>query len=542
MKRMMVGIIILLLSYIYVPLCTAQSSLEGDWIGGLDFGNSWQYINLHLKSENQSIVGTLDLPEQGRMGIPLKGVVVISSQIHIEWQEQSGLAILDGQLKDGAISGEFKQGATKATFGLVRVANINPQIYDQYAGSYRLGSDRFIYIGVNNSNELRFADSKTGRTGTLYPTSESDFFLGSTVDIPYPVEGRVAFVKNNRGEVTGLTWKENGGQVLPGKKLLHRQESVTFRNGGATLTGNLFLPPGKGRFPAVVLVYPGYTFPRKNSYFPYFFIQQRFAVLTLNGRSVGGKPVDYHHSSFEERARDALAGVGLLKSRSDINPKLIGLHGASLSSWVVPLATTLSTDVSFIILRVGSAIAVAENILYEIENDLRERNFAEDDIAKATALRRLANTTILSNKGWDVLKAEIEKAKNEKWFGYARVGWMLSLSLPPDAATLKGLQDPISYEPVPVLEKVKVPVLAFNAELDKSVNTKVSVPIMKRALQKAGNKEFTIVVLPGTSHDLMEAKTGYNSEWVRLKKQSPGYWKKMATWLKRQTGIKNKPI
>lgn len=196
-------------------------------------------------------------------------------------------------------------------------------------------------------------------------------------------------------------------------------------------------------------------------------------------------------------------------------------------------------DVAFIILRVGSAIPPAENIVYEIENDLRERNFSEDDIAKATALRKLANTTILSNTGCDALKAEVERAKNEKWFGYARVGWLSSLSLPPDAATLKGLQDPISYDPVPVLEKVTVPVLAFNGELDKSVNTKVSVPLMERALRKAGNKDFTIIVLPHASHDLMEAQTGYNSEWVRLKREVPGYWETMATWLRKRTGLKN---
>ena len=540
LKRMAAtGALTLLFSYCYARPCAAQNLLEGDWIGGVDYGSSWQYINLHFKSGNQGVVGTVDFPEQGRTGVALDRIVVESSRVHVEWHAESGLASIDGQLKDGTIAGEFRQGETKASFGLAHVANIDPQIYDQYAGSYRLDNDRFLYVGVNNANELRFVDSKTGRIGTLYPSSESTFFLGSTVDIPYPIEGKVAFVRDSRGDVSGLTWSDNGTRTIPAKKLLHRQESVSFRNGEATLTGVLYLPPTKGPYPAVVIVNPGYSFPRSNAYFPYFFLQQGLAVLTLNGRSVGAKPADYQHSSFEERARDALAGVTFLKSRTEIDAKRIGLHGASLSAWVVPLAATLSPDVAFIILRVGSAIRPAENIVYEIENDLRERNFSEDEIAKAAALRRLANTTILSNTGWDALKAEVERAKNEKWFGYARVGWLLSLSLPPDAATLKGLQDPISYDPVPVLEKVTVPVLAFNGELDKSVNTKVSVPLMERALRKAGNKDFTIIVLPRASHDLMEAQTGYNSEWVRLKREVPGYWETMAAWLRKRTGLKN---
>ena len=93
--------------------------------------------------------------------------------------------------------------------------------------------------------------------------------------------------------------------------------------------------------------------------------------------------------------------------------------------------------------------------------------------------------------------------------------------------------------PVPVLQRMTVPVLAFNAALDKAVNTKVSVPIMEQALRKAGNKDFTIIVLPQASHDLLEAKTGYNSEYPYLKRHAPGYWDTMTAWLRRHVSAKN---
>ena len=47
--------------------------------------------------------------------------------------------------------------------------------------------------------------------------------------------------------------------------------------------------------------------------------------------------------------------------------------------------------------------------------------------------------------------------------------------------------------------------------------------LRERSLRKAGNKDMTIVLLPGVSHDLMEAKTGYNPEWIRLKRFTPSY-------------------
>ncbi len=541
MKRLAIIVFALFWCGFLIPCYAAQQSFEGDWVGGIDFGKEWQSINFHFKTGQGGITGTLDLPQQGRNGLPLKQVVVEASRIRIEWQGRSGLAIYEGQLKDGGISGSFQQGETRGTFVVARVAKVDSKIYDRYAGSYRLTNDRFIDIGTYEYPT--FADSKTGRTGTLYPSSETTFFSGSSVGIPFPVSLKVTFNRNARGEVTGLTWSENGSRPLSANKLPHKQEVVTFQNGDATLTGTLYLPATKGRHPAIVKVDPGYSLFPNHGFFPYFFVRQGIAFLTLTERKVGGSKVGYQQSGFEERARDALAGVQMLKSRSNINPKQIGLHGSSLSSWVVPLAATLSPDVAFIILRVGSAIPTADNILYEIESDLREQNyiqpgsFSEDDIAKTIALRRLLNTTILSNTGWDMLKSEIEKARNEKWFGYTRVGWFSSVATPPDAAALKGLQDPISYDPVPILERVTVPVLAFNAELDKSVNTKVSVPIMERALRKAGNKDFRIVVLPKASHDLMEAETGYNSEWVRLKRQVPGYYTTMAAWLRKQFNV-----
>lgn len=532
-RLMKSGVPALLFACLCVLSCAAQN-LNGDWTGGIDFRKSWQYANLHFTTEKESISGTIDLPEQNQIGVPIKRIVVKGPHVRLEWQG-NGLAVFEGQFRGDSISGQFTQGNQKGTFGFVRVARVNPQIFEQYAGSYRLTNGRFMDIGVNNANELRYSETTGGRIGTLYPSSEIAFFSGPTVDTPFPVNVRVTFIKNRQGTVTGLTWKEGRGRLVPGVRLPHIQEAVTFRNGDATLTGWLFMPATQGPHPALMVIYPGYTFPRKVSSFPYFFVRYGIAVLTLNGKTIGGRSADYHHSSFEERARDALAGVEMLRNRNDIRPEKIGLHGSSLSSWVVPIAATLSRNVAFLILRVPSAIPVADNILYEIENDLRERDFSESDITKAKALRHLLNQAILAGTGWETLRAEIERAKNEKWFGYARVGWFLSVAIPPDASTLKGLQDPISYDPLPVLERVTVPVLAVSAELDKSVNTKESVPILRNALRKAGNKDFTILVLPKASHDLLKAKTGYNSEYVRLKGHVPGYWNEMASWLKKQT-------
>jgi pimeloyl-ACP methyl ester carboxylesterase len=261
--------------------------------------------------------------------------------------------------------------------------------------------------------------------------------------------------------------------------------------------------------------------------------------MTPTRRSIGGSEGNYLNSSFQERAREILAGVEMLKKRKDINPHEIGLYGDSQTAWIAPLAATLSSDVGFLILRVPSALPVTENILYEIESNLRRDDFSEADITKALALRQLIHRTILTNTEWENLKAEIDKSKNERWFPYARAGWFFSLKIPPDGAAAKGLRDPLTYDPLPILEILTVPVLALNGELDEAIPTKKSVPVFESALRKAGNKDFTVIVLPKAGHNFLETNKPYGAEeFARKTKYVPGYWDAIATWLRKHVTVK----
>jgi pimeloyl-ACP methyl ester carboxylesterase len=537
-KLPMIAALIMLFGYFYVLPCEAQHALDGDWIGGIDFGNSWQSIKLHFKSEKEGLTGTLDLPDQGRNGLPLSRVVVESSRVRIEWQGRSGLAIYEGEFRDGGIMGNFQQGERKAKFGLVQVAKVDPKLTEEYSGSYHLGADRIIDIGPVGDH-IWFIDSKSRQTRFLYPSSETSFFSGPSIGIPFPVEMRVTFLKNKQGEVSGLVWKENGGSPISGKRLPFKQEEVSYKYGDVTVTARLLVPSAQGLHRALIDIGQGYFLGPDNGPFQYFYVRHGLAVMTPIRRTIGGSESNYLKSSFEERAREVLAGVEMLKKRKDINPRQIGLYGDSQTAWIAPLASTLSPDVGFLILRVPSALPVTENILYEIESNLRRDNFSEADIAKVLALRQLIHRTILTNTGWEDLKAEIDKAKNEKWFPYVRAGWFPSLKIPPDDATAKGLRDPLTYDPLPILQTVTVPVLALNGELDEAVPTKKSVPILEAAFRKAGNKDFTVVVLPKAGHNFLETDRPYGAEeFVRKTRYVPGYWDTVAAWLRKHMRAK----
>ncbi len=537
-KLSLIGIVMLAFGYFNVLPCQAQHTIEGNWIGGIDFGREWQAVGFSFKGEGGSITGTLDFPGQNRIGLALNRVVFESPHVHIEWQGRTDVAIFDGLFEGQSISGEFVQGERRAKFGLVRVAKASPRLNEEYSGSYQLSPDRFIDMGPIGDH-IRFIDSKTRRTRYLYPSSETSFFSGPSIGIPFPVELRVTFLKNRHGKVSGLIWKENSSRPITGKRLPYKEEEVTYHYGDATVTAKLLLPATQAPHPALIDLGQGYFLGPDNGPDQYFYVRQGLAMMTPIRRTIAGLEANYLKSSFEERAREILAGVEMLKQRKDISPHQIGLYGDSQTAWIAPLAATLSPDVGFLILRVPSALPVTENILYEIESNLRRDDFSEADITKAVALRQLIHRTILTNAGWENLKAEIDKSKNEKWFPYVRAGWFPSLKIPPDEATAKGLRDPLTYDPLTTLQTVTVPVLALNGELDEAVPTKKSVPILEAALLTAGNKDFTVMVLPKAGHNFLETDRPYGAEeFVRKTRYVSGYWDTIASWLRKHVGVK----
>ena len=71
----------------------------------------------------------------------------------------------------------------------------------------------------------------------------------------------------------------------------------------------------------------------------------------------------------------------------------------------------------------------------------------------------------------------------------------------------------LTYDPAPVLEKVKCPVLAINGEKDLQVDPKQNLPPIEAALKAGGNADFTLKELPGLNHLFQACKTGAISEY-----------------------------
>lgn len=504
------SVFFLLNFFLFASPCIAQQTLDGDWIGGWQVKGESISVKARFKSERGEVKGAFDVqsPYGATMSLTLTKVNLDGGRFYLEAAKDSGALVLDGRLKGDRIEGSWRQVEEHGAFEMLRVATVDPKLFDQYVGSYRLESGNFIAIGrqtrTGQNARLGYVELKSSRRSNLTPISESTFIGGPALGLDYPADVRITFVRNKQGEVEGLRWQHGKSALRFATSLRLKEEDVKFSSGENTIARTLVLPPSRGPHPAVILAH-GST-PLVRHYFgpdPYLYPSLGIAVLFYDKRGVGAS-TGARSEVIKELAADMLAAVDYLKTRVDIDPRQIGLFGHSEGGWVVPEAASRSKDIAFIIAGAASGLSRQENILVEMDGDLRYAGFSESDRARARALWKLRNDVMRAGgEGWNKWREEITRARDEKWFSHARMPRsLIEMNETNRARVLNFVAEERRwwYDPVPAWEKITVPAIVYESEWDKDVPPKESAAIIERALKKAGNKDYAIKIFPKSQH------------------------------------------
>jgi pimeloyl-ACP methyl ester carboxylesterase len=224
-------------------------------------------------------------------------------------------------------------------------------------------------------------------------------------------------------------------------------------------------------------------------------------------------------------AGDAAAGVRYLQKRADVDPRKVGVWAISQGGWMAPVVATTTPDVAFIILHAGPAVSPRLQARMELVSNLAR--LKQDELKEAIAYQNLYLDAMNSDEAFDKLQVAYEQARKRG------VRWVWN---PGTKAQLRAqwTTPNVDFDPVPVLEKVTCPVLAFFGEKDGLVPPEGNVSIMEAALKKAGNKDITIKVLPGVNHLFQlpgKGAWGFQSSG----KTPAGYYDVMVAWLKKHT-------
>jgi len=380
------------------------------------------------------------------------------------------------------------------------------------------------FIDVD-AHGLEFSVTQTGeilRIERPQPNGKPIIFEGK-------IEGNI-FKGTWSGTTTTAVFSLKRGK-LPEK--FFREEEVSFKNGDVTLSGSLILPLTKNKFPVVVFTHGSGAETRMPSRSPAMrFVKKGIAALVYDKRGTGKSNGNYRAASMEDLARDAVAGIEFLKTRTEINKQKIVVSGHSQGGWIAPLTSTISKDVAFVIASAASGVSPDRQSIYHRANVMREMGFSESDIKIATDLREklYASGRLLLEKNPNAagerqkVSVELEKYAKEPWFERGA-------ELPPnldDDNPPRGALELLFFEPVPMWEKVKVPVLLIWGDKDRIVPVAESRTIIENTLKKGGNQNFTTKIFPNADHGAVIVRDDKTWDFPRV---DLNYFNAMVEWL-----------
>jgi pimeloyl-ACP methyl ester carboxylesterase len=336
----------------------------------------------------------------------------------------------------------------------------------------------------------------------------------------------------------------------------YRAEDVSYENpsGGVKLAGTLTLPPGRGPFPAVVLLTGSGAQDRDETILghkPFLVLaddltRRGIAVLRVDDRGVGGSTGSIKSSTSEDFAGDVLSGVAFLKGRKEIEPGKIGLIGHSEGGLIAPIAAARSKDIAFIVLMAGTGLPGAEILEAQARLILKANGASETELKGNGELQKRLIDIIVREKDEkaarvklaaavkDVLAAMPESEKkalgdaagelseaalsqfNNAWFRYF-----------------------LTYDPRPTLRAVRCPVLAINGAKDLQVPSKENLAEIDKALKAGGNRDVRMVELAGLNHLFQPCKTGSPSEYASIETTiAPEALRTIGDWIVERTSAK----
>jgi uncharacterized protein len=401
--------------------------------------------------------------------------------------------------------------------------------FARFCGTYVFQDGQVVFVGgLLGSTVLTLHDFQSRRIGALTQDIKrpSTFQVGPALFTQEPVEITLTFECDADGHVRTVGYRGEGAVALRGTRLGLAQEEVRFVNGDVTLGGTLFLPEGSGPHAAVVLVHGSGSQTRSCvRLHAEYFARHGIAALAYDKRGSGESSAG--RDDFRELARDALAGVRLLRRHSQLDPTRVGLCGSSQGGWVAPLAAIEAPDeVAFAILVAGPAVSIAEQNRQNVEYSMRVAGFPESQVAAGVRQALAFNELMRTGEGWDEFRTLVRQAEIEGWVKYALSPTLTEPPPKPAAGPRRGMDE----DPTSALEHVSCPVLALFGERDTVVPPEENAPLMDAAVRRGGHPDHRVVVIPGANHLFHLADP--SGEFGRSRSFLPMYLETMVRWMK----------
>ncbi|MGA8939411.1 MAG: alpha/beta fold hydrolase [Acidobacteriaceae bacterium] len=312
------------------------------------------------------------------------------------------------------------------------------------------------------------------------------------------------------------------------------QEPITFPSKGAELHGVLYFAVGSSRQPTMVVLH-GASSPSKDlplyRHLKQMLPRLGMAVFVFDRRGSGASGGNRRDAlDFKMLAEDGVAASRALAKDPHVDGARIGYWGISQGGWLALLAASEDARAAFAIAVSAPMTTPDVQMNFAVANILRIDGYSDEDVALAVKARS-ANDAYLRGTERRADAAEALKAVRDKpWFPL-----IYQDATPDDPKTSTWLRQ-MEFDPVPVLARVKAPVLMVYGEADPWVPVGESLRRLKARAAKDRNVQT--VVINGADHTMMldvDPKEQIDPKFfAKEQPDAPAYFAELTAWLERQ--------
>ncbi len=459
MKNIIIKLFSLILFLFLIHPSYSQQKIDGSWSGAILIMGTELGIDVKLKTETDSIKGTIDIPQQNAKDLKLIHISFTPPKVYFELPAGSSTAVFDGELQTDSITGKFLQSGLEGKFRMKKTSDdatlVEPQPEKTVTEPLPYNSEEVTF----SNGDIKFAGTLTipkteGKhpavvmiTGSGAQNRDEELFGFKPFKIiaDYLTKNGIAVLRYDDRGVGGSTGKsvseytseDFAGDVLEAVKFLKTRSDIN--PGQIGLMGH-----SEGG-----IVAPLVASQSKDIAF----------IVLMAGTSVTGIEIIKEQSALIMRADNTPEDA--IKSNDELLDKLYNVLASN-------------GDI--------------ETLRPELEKEI-ERNYNDSPEEQ--------KKTIPDKNKYIKSMADLQfKQLGSPWMKYFLV-----------------------YDPALALEKVTCPVLGLFGELDLQVAPSQNKEPMENALKKGGNKDYKIVVLPKANHLFQSATTGSPSEYAKLPKE-----------------------
>lgn len=278
-----------------------------------------------------------------------------------------------------------------------------------------------------------------------------------------------------------------------------KQEEVTIQTKENTLHGALALPKEKEKPGLIIFVHGDgpVNATYDDGYLPLWeeLAKKGYASLAWDKPGIGKTTGNWLDQSMEDRANEVIEVIEWANKNLNIDPKKIGLWGASQGGWVVPKVANASDDVSFSIL-VSPAINWIEQGKYDTEKSMTSTGATEEEINQRMKNNEKVLELLLKNSNYE----EYQNVTNNKG-DISKERWDF-------------IKKNVNSDATKDLSETKNPVKLIVGGRDENVDVKNTMEVYKKEIRK---ELLSISYLPEANHSMLKPQY-VNSEFGMLVK------------------------